>query len=105
MEREEEIKQASEFITGDYYDPTLEIRGFVEGAEWADAHPHWISTDEQQPPYNEKVLLYSEGWQAPHIGEFGKVCGKDRYIREDNTFIWDKITRWMPLPDLSKRGE
>lgn len=53
MTREEEIVKEAELcasantqIIGDWGEHYL---GFIHGAEWADAHPHWISVEDELP--------------------------------------------------------
>jgi hypothetical protein len=106
MTREEEIKRAaSEVAKGSLY-PTLTKRDFVEGAEWADAHPHWISVEDEKPPYDESVLLYGKVFDYVVIGELLEEYGRDIYYDDDgNPYHYESITHWMPLPAKPKGGE
>lgn len=72
--------------------------GFIEGAVWADAHPHWISVIDETPPQNEAYLAY---WQ--HFG-----VTKYRYVKAgakvSRTFS-EHVTHWMPLPSIEHLRE
>jgi hypothetical protein len=82
------------------------LKGFVEGAKWADAHSHWISVDEQKPPYNESVLLYGKVFDYVVIGELLEEYGRDIYYDDEGSpYHYESITHWMPLPAKPKGGE
>lgn len=98
MTREEEIKQASEIIRGYQYGPTLARQGFVERAQWADAHPHWISVKDEMPPYDESVLVFCEGYTEPEICQMGQEYDQIVFYNEEGCVINDRVTHWMPLP-------
>lgn len=107
MTREEEINNASyaywinnyaniEFIdeeekelhSQDIQDP------FINGAEWADAHPHWISVGDELPKEHEWILGFS--LKRSYI---------DVYNFDSNgLFEAHDITHWMPLPQTPKKG-
>ena len=66
--------------------------GFVEGAKWADKHPHWISVEERLPEEGIYVATLDNGgrndirhfYNGKWFGRFGKE--------------YRGITHWMPLP-------
>ena len=68
MTIEEEIRQvASSYAIDEVKDTCnpaskrgLLFSGFIDGAEWADSHPLWISVEEDLPPYGEQVLAFAE---------------------------------------------
>jgi hypothetical protein len=102
MTREEEIKQASEVIRGYQYGPTLARQGFVEGAQWADAHPHWISVEERLPDLPLYVLILDE---REEVRMARLVSYKNEWKDcEDNMFCLG-VTHWMPLPALPEGGK
>jgi hypothetical protein len=79
---------------------------FKAGVEWADAHPHWISVDEQKPPYNESVLLYGKVFDYVVIGELLEEYGRDIYYDDEGSpYHYESITHWMPQPAKPKGGE
>jgi hypothetical protein len=43
---------------------------FKAGVEWADAHPHWISVDEQKSPVDEPLLLAVNGFGNAQFGQY-----------------------------------
>ena len=60
---------------------------FEQGAVWADAHPHWISVEDELPPVNEAFIAY---WNNFIIVQQGR----------DERFGNNKhISHWMPLPE------
>ena len=72
--------------------------GYIEGAVWADEHPHWISVKEKLPKEGEYVATintvgvkdvryYSSGkWYSNYGNEYGD------------------ITHWLPMPQAPKKG-
>jgi hypothetical protein len=98
MTREEEIKQASEIIKW-----TVMARyGFVKGAEWADAHPHWIRVDEQKPPVDEPLLLAVNGFGNAQFGQYYR----DGIFRNLETYEYaNKVTHWKLFPELPRGRE
>lgn len=78
---------------------------FVKGAEWADAHPHWISVKEQLPPADEDILaVNNEGtiYVASYM-DFGDFKGF--FANDDEGIKLNDVTHWMKLPALPKGGE
>ena len=101
---------------------------FINGAEWADQHPHWISVDEELPK-DFKIVedsFYAGKFEETDIvmvafddGDFGFA----RYVHdfpnaeEGEAWYWfaegnlsgvnlddGEITHWMPLPQPPKKG-
>ena len=115
MTREEEIKQIAEEKA---HEPSKLMHpyakqhktmsayeiGFIEGAVWADSHPHWISVEDELPEEHTDVLLYDRqenmfvGYR--HEMEFSSLIGDDLEIDHNGT-----ITHWMPLPEPPKKGD
>lgn len=60
--------------------------GYIEGAVWADAHPHWISVEDELPKEHEWILGYS--LKRSYI---------DTYIFNSNVIEAHDITHWMHL--------
>jgi hypothetical protein len=99
MIRNIEIVSASLYSEASKYGERA-IKGFIEGAKWADAHPHWISTKERLPEDRVEVLVYDEDdgiLIASHYKDYWE--GADEYAN------YNKVTHWMPLPELPKGGE
>jgi hypothetical protein len=94
MTREEEIKQASEIIKW-----TVMARyGFVKGAEWADAHPHWISIRDELPETGHVVMLAIVGYNEVEIGYYGT----DKIFRDSESNKLEGVTHFMCFPKLPK---
>ena len=67
--------------------------GFHVGAMWADAHPHWISVEDELPKKDGRYLFYDETsgvYTSAYYVEFS---------------LLGSITHWMPLPQAPKGGE
>lgn len=107
MTRKQEIEKiASAFAIDEVKDTCnpaskrgLLYAGFVSGAEWADAHPHWISVEDELPMEHEWILGYS--LKREYI---------DVYNFDSNGLIEAHgITHWMhlsppPIITSSKEG-
>lgn len=95
MIRLDEIKKKMlelEEETPNWKDTTVYVAGFMDGAMWADQHPHWISVEDELPPVNEAFIAY---WNNFVIVQQGR----------DERFGNNKhITHWMPLPQAPKKG-
>ena len=70
------------------------IACFSMGAKWADAHPHWISVEDDGNPIDN-------GW---YIFTTGKVVDVGYYLGGNE---WRDVhpTHWMPLPQAPKKGD
>lgn len=66
--------------------------GFIEGAVWADAHPHWISVEDELPQKNGMYIFLQSG--IIYTAMYYKSIGLHR-----------DVTHWMPLPLPPKEGE
>lgn len=114
MTRDEEIIQASDEWT--YQKPPQYSElvynthktmcayqiGFIDGAVWADRHPHWISVEDELPKavindnVTKLVLTYStDGY-----------IRLDRYMHYYHKWVGgaSEVTHWMPLPEPPKKG-
>lgn len=80
MTRIEQIRNAARYK---YQDERIH---FIDGAKWADSHPHWIPVEEELPKKDGKYLFYDE------------VLGHEVSIYYDGVTIMPSITHWMPLP-------
>ena len=105
MTRKEEIREAALKRDGDCdFDSNNGLNGFIEGAEWADAHQPspWISVEDRLPEEINKFLSapvlcrYTRGSK-----EFYHVC---QYDYEFDEWQISKVTHWMPIPNLPKGG-
>lgn len=99
MTREEEIKLTADKYCLDEYTRL----GFVAGAQWADAHPHWISVEDEMPMEYEEVLAIAnvDGNIVPFVG----VCENGMFYFIEPTIRKERrVTHWMPLPQPPKKG-
>lgn len=77
--------------------------GFMDGARWADQHPHWIPVEEDLPPENGKTQQSISVWATD-----GLMSGEFRYNFDTKTWTntWGDpfdITHWMPLPQAPRK--
>ena len=109
MTREEQIIQASDewtYQTPPQYSELVYNThkamcayqiGFIDGAVWADAHPHWISVEEELPKADTEVLMVSSGSADTLCGYRCKSVKNRWYCYNDDNY-WHNITHWMPMP-------
>ena len=84
---------------------------FIDGANYADQHPHWISVEDELPPKKSEYDDLSNNVLATD----GKEIYESVYNHDFEDWfthdMWglDNITHWMPLPqaplvtDLNKK--
>jgi hypothetical protein len=88
MTREEQrAKAAHEYIQSDSVAAGNEILAFgdfINGAKWADQHPHWIPVEERLPKEGQEVFawngtfkesykcIYHDGLFEDYLGALGK---------------------------------
>ena len=102
MTRAEEIKLNARWRADQYDHPTKwsdTYYGFISGAEWADAHPRWISVEEELPKEHEWILGYSLKREYIDVYNFDS----------NGLFEAHGITHWMhlsppPIITSSKKG-
>ena len=70
---------------------------------FADAHPHWISVEDELPRKEINVLMVSSGCAETLCGYRCKNGKYGWYCYNDDEY-WHNITHWMPLPQLPKKG-
>ena len=113
MTREEQILKAGieytiankpKCIAGDNFKDLADIfnrnPAFEAGAQWADAHPHWISVEDKLPPCNVFVLT-CDGQENENLLMLG---GNGRWY-DKAMGLHRNITHWMPLPRVEHLRE
>ena len=116
MSRKKEIEKAAKEITQDIEDWEVaeDIEdAFIEGAEWADSHPHWISVEDDLPKEDVFVQVVCDGYVSiarRHENRWQLGFGTKTADYLIYTPYNDKITHWMPKPsppehiaDVSKK--
>ena len=102
MTRKEEIrKSAFEYIKSDAVKAGEEYTSFgdfINGAKWADAHPHWISVEDELPK-NEELVFITDS-ECTDLGFYDYT---DDLWQPCEKWLGD-ITHWMPLPQAPKKG-
>lgn len=69
---------------------------FIDGAHYADSHPHWISVIDELPKEEGWILICS--YSDIDMWYYNGQTAKD-------LVDYASITHWMPLPQLPKKGE
>ena len=107
MSREEQIVEAGKTAAGGKEFSVLVNKqrrtmsayeiGFIEGAEWADSHPAWVSVEDELPKETGWYLV-----ATPTLNSKIDVALWDGKWRRLVT-----ITHWMPLPQppVKKGGQ
>lgn len=76
---------------------------FIAGAQWADAHPHWISVEDELPKETNMyiVMHYDVAytmWWYNGVEEWAEIyVDENGYIQSRQM---DGVTHWMPLPKM-----
>jgi len=80
--------------------------GFIEGAVWADEHPHWVSVEDDLPKINPNGSEWEYSDDVLVAFKDGSIA-VGRYERDNSTgehYWWlygvDKdliVTHWMPM--------
>jgi hypothetical protein len=110
MTREEEIKKAAKEIAQGIEDWELAADiedAFIEGAWWADSHPHWISVEDEMPKETNMYIVVHYNvvctmWWYDGVEEWAEI-----YVDENEDIQsrrMENITHWMPLPQPPKEG-
>lgn len=71
---------------------------FIDGAHYADAHPHWRSVEDEFPPHNQAYLAY---WLHLGVGRYRFVKANEKVGKS----FKEHITHWMRLPQAPSSSE
>ena len=85
MTRQEQIRNAAR------YKYTDERIHFIDGAKWADSHPHWISVEERKPNDGQVVFIYTKH------GSVASVTYKDGAFNLNEVLEAINVTHWMEI--------
>ena len=96
MSNEKRLQQIRDAARYKYPDERIH---FIDGAKWADSHPHWIPVEERLPKHNVEdngLITYKEVL----------VCLNDGYVTtdcyDDTRKKWlgynGDVEYWMPTP-------
>jgi hypothetical protein len=100
MTREEQIKEAARQRADQYDHPSKwsdTYYSFIDGAKWADQHPHWIPVEERLPEKDNEFEDYSKLVIVTNGKDFWKGMynyGGAEWLTFD---LWqiDDATHWM----------
>lgn len=105
MTRLDEIKKKMlelEEETPNWKDTTVYVAGFMDGAMWADQHPHWLSVKDELPKIGKDVLVLREDGEMQVAHQYNEEIA--RWWSVDGFPLRNNITHWMPLPAPPKKG-
>jgi len=98
MTRREDILQHA--IECGCIEGTAEYYGFLQGAEWADAHQPspWISVEDRLP---KKSVGYFSQWVLCRYKRGSRIYYHvGMYDYEFDEWSIANVTHWMPIPEL-----
>lgn len=75
---------------------------FTMGAKWADAHPHWISVEDELPQIGKDVLVLRKDGSIHEAHQCNEEIAM--WWSVDGYPLKNNITHWMPLPQAPKKG-
>lgn len=108
MKREEEIANASTVYSEYEYNQIDFENGFFTGAKWADENPKspWISVEDDLPCNHEELIdkEYSNQITKVIIVRYrDESVAFARMIKHEGQWKFsNKVTHWMPIPELPK---
>lgn len=98
MTRQEELVQAARKEYPEWEEAQCH---FIDGAHYADSHPHWISVKDELPPTSDRddesedCLIVDEDGDM-NVGYYNKM---DKTWFSCDGYILG-VTHWMPLPGI-----
>lgn len=106
MTRKEQIKEAAYEAKAKHigYGDSV-VYAFIDGALWADSHPHWISVEDELPPLYEFFFYFGKNGVVRMMN-----CSNVHHGRSNEEYLKDCIdcgfiTHWMPLPAPPMKGD
>ena len=93
MTRQEELNEAWCKYMGKCSTEIIQALAFA--LKWADAHPHWISVEDELPKYKQWVIAHTKHDDPPFF------C--TRYEAEE--LSWRLVSHWMQLPQAPKKRD
>lgn len=114
MTREKEIKLNAR-LRADQYDHPAKwsdtYYGFISGAEWADAHPHWISVEDELPTDGQLCIVLIDRKALQGTPRIRSAIYAPNVLLQNEGFWYNRmskkhhITHWMPLPEAPSSSE
>jgi hypothetical protein len=100
MKRTEEIIRASELEFGCSrdMDACKSRNAFINGAEWADAHPHWNDMSKKPREYDDFLVITKSG--CMDFAHFNQDGWHKSHYNGSSDFLY-----WMTPPAKPKGGE
>ena len=105
MTREEEIENFLQKIGKGIFNAVGFDIGFESGVEWADAHPHWISVEDELSPTDDRgdesddcIIVDEDG--DIYVGYYNRMG--NAWFSEGGRLV-PHVTHWMPFPKPPKK--
>lgn len=117
MTRQEEIKKIALCYAHDELKDShsavedVVATAFIDGVNYADSHPHWISVEDRKPKfkhkndglqYSEAVIVTDGEYRTSACWTHNMWAGWYGWFNGDEEL--KGITHWMPLPQAPKKG-
>lgn len=103
MTRQEELVQAARKEYPEWEEAQCH---FIDGARWADAHPHWISVDDEMPPrWDTNPNVSVPVITCEFVNKELQDIDLQRYVFGDSKWQYGDATHWMPFQFPEEGGE
>jgi len=79
---------------------------FLNGIDYAENHPRWISVEDELPERDEDVLILTPQ-NLVHIAAYKYRNWQTKvhvFASGIDGYSWNNVTHWMPLPAPPKKG-
>ena len=100
MTRIEQIRNAARYK---YQDERIH---FIDGAKWADSHPHWIPVEDELPKERGQYFVYTaagQSWQSEWMQD---KSGEWHWFCSPMTLgIIANVTHWMEIQPPRKEDK
>lgn len=100
MTREDELNEAWCKYTGKCSTEVMQALAFA--LRWCDAHPNWISVEDELPELHKEVLVYTG--KMVTIADLRYPTTLDWWDNDGRYMQNNKPTHWMPLPAVPKNN-
>ena len=98
MSNEKRVQQIRDAARYKYPDERIH---FIDGAKWADSHPHWIPVEEELPKESEEVLAYNSLYNEKYLCVYHNGKFED-YLGELGK---GAVSHWMPIVPPAQKKE
>ena len=112
MKREEELKKiAKRYAQDELKDNHGQVEdivaaAFLNGIDYAENHPRWISVEDELPERDEDVLILTPQ-NLVHIAAYKYRNWQTKahvFASGIDGYTWNNVTHWQHLPQPPKKG-